>query len=88
MINKKSNDKECVEYRTISLIFDVLKIFLKIINKRIYTKIKEYVGRFRNDLGTRDALFAIQALIQWARDVTLRILRQGVRQGSVLSLFV
>lgn len=42
---------------------NVLKLFLKIIHKRIYKKCEEYLSEtqfgFRNGLGTRDALFCI-----------------------------
>lgn len=70
---KKSNAKSCEDFRTISLMCHVLKIFLKIIHARIYKKCEENNGEtqfgFRNGLGTREALFAIQVLIQRCRDV-------------------
>lgn len=45
-----------------------LKIFLKIIHKRIYNKLEEGISNsqfgFRNGFGTREALFAFNTLIQ------------------------
>lgn len=72
-IPKKSNPKSCGDYRTISLMSHVLKIFLKIIHARLYKKCEEHMGEsqfgFRNGIGTREALFAIQVLIQRCRDM-------------------
>lgn len=51
----------------------VLKIFLRIIHGRIYGKLEEKIGNtqfgFRKGLGTREALFGVQVLIQRCRDV-------------------
>uniref|UniRef100_A0A8D9BKL9 Reverse transcriptase domain-containing protein n=1 Tax=Cacopsylla melanoneura TaxID=428564 RepID=A0A8D9BKL9_9HEMI len=70
---KKSNAKKCSDYRTISLMSHALKIFLRIIHNRIYTKLEAHISNtqfgFRNSLGTREALFSIQVLIQKCRDV-------------------
>lgn len=72
-IPKKHNAKECKDHRTISLMSHVLKIFLRIIHQRIYKKIEEHIADsqfgFRKGLGTREALFSIQVLIQRCRDV-------------------
>lgn len=55
-----------LEYRTISLMSHVLKIFLKIIHGRIYRKCEEDLDDtqfgFRNGFGTRDALFCVRVL--------------------------
>ena len=71
---KKPSAKKCEEFRTISLMNHVLKIFLKIIHSRIYKKCEENMGEmqfgFRNALGTREALFTLQVLIQRCRDVS------------------
>lgn len=70
---KKSNAQSCEDFRTISLMSHVLKVFLKIIHARIYKKCESNVTDtqfgFRNGLGTREALFAIQVLFQRCRDV-------------------
>jgi len=68
-IPTKSNAKKCNEYRTISLMSHILKIFLKVIHARTYNKTEihntlyyitqEQFG-FRNGLGTREALFSMQ----------------------------
>ena len=76
-IPKKANSKYCKEYRTISLMSHVLKLFLKIVHSRIYTKCEENIGRsqfgFKNGFGTREALFSIQVLIQRCRDVNVDV---------------
>lgn len=73
MIPKKGNSRKCSDYRTISLMSHVLKIFLRIIHSRVYAKIEEQISEtqfgFRNNLGTREALFCIQVLVQRCRDV-------------------
>lgn len=72
-IPKKHNAKRCKDYRTISLMSHVLKIFLRIIHSRLYMKIEEHISEtqfgFRNNLGTREALFGIQVLVQKCRDL-------------------
>ena len=70
---KSNSAKRCEDYRTISLMSHVLKIFLKIIHNRIYKKCEENISEtqfgFRKGLGTRDALFALQILVQRCWDV-------------------
>lgn len=72
-IPKTHNARECDQHRLISLMSHTLKIYLKIIHKRIYKKCEANISDaqfgFRAGLGTREALFAIQALIQNCRDV-------------------
>ena len=55
----------------------ILKAFLKIIHERIYPKLEEDIGEtqfgFRNGLGTREALFSHNVLIQRARDVNCNV---------------
>ena len=73
IIPKKPNPKSCEDYRTISLMSHILKIFLKIIHARLYKRCEDQMGEsqfgFRNGIGTREALFAIQVLIQRCRDM-------------------
>lgn len=74
---KKSNARKCDDYRIISLMSHLLKTFLKIIHKRVYRKCEEHITRtqfgFRDALGTREALFAVQVLFQRCRDVNCDI---------------
>uniref|UniRef100_A0A8D9EQ38 Craniofacial development protein 2 n=1 Tax=Cacopsylla melanoneura TaxID=428564 RepID=A0A8D9EQ38_9HEMI len=71
---KKPGAKVCGDYRTISLMSHVLKLFLKIIHKRIYRLCEEEIAPnqfgFRNAVGTREALFSVQVLFQKCRDVS------------------
>lgn len=59
---------ECSEYRTIALMSHTLKLFLKVIHKRIYGKLEEDISStqfgFRAGLGTREALFGVGVLFQ------------------------
>lgn len=69
---KVKNPKKCSDFRLISLMSHVLKIFLKIIHNRIYKKCEmdmssEQFG-FRDGLGTREALFGFNVLLQKCRD--------------------
>ena len=70
---KKPNAKRCEEFRTISLMSQVLKLFLTIIHERIRAKCDEQLGDsqfgFRAGVGTREALFAVQVLVQKCRDM-------------------
>lgn len=71
-IPKKPNARKCSDFRTISLMSQVLKAFLYIIHSRIYRRLENHIGKtqfgFRNGLGTRDALFGMQVLLQRCRD--------------------
>uniref|UniRef100_A0A8D9AT98 Craniofacial development protein 2 n=1 Tax=Cacopsylla melanoneura TaxID=428564 RepID=A0A8D9AT98_9HEMI len=70
---KSTGAKRCEEYRTISLMSHLLKLFLKIIHRRIYNKCELLISQnqfgFVNAVGTREALFAVQVLVQRCRDV-------------------
>ncbi|CAG4984092.1 unnamed protein product [Colias eurytheme] len=72
-IPKVKNPKKSSEYRTISLMSHVLKLFLKVIHNRIYSKCEATLSNtqfgFRSGLGTRDALFGYQVLIQRCWDM-------------------
>ncbi|CAH1224416.1 unnamed protein product [Diabrotica balteata] len=74
-IPKKQAAKECSDYRTLSLMSHTLKVLLKIIHKRIYERLEEDISEtqfgFRNGMGTREGLFAINILIQRCRDVSV-----------------
>lgn len=77
MLPKKQGAKKCEDYRGISLMSHLLKIFLKIIHKRIYKICEERISDtqfgFMKGVGTRDALFSIQVLFQRCRDVNCDI---------------
>nr|ADF18552.1 endonuclease-reverse transcriptase [Bombyx mori] len=72
-IPKKQNAKKCGEYRMISLMSHVLKVFLNIIQNRIRPKCDEQLGDsqfgFRSGVSTREALFALNVLVQKCRDM-------------------
>lgn len=67
-LSKKINAFQCDDYRMISLMSYVLKVFLRIIHTRIFKKCEEHVDRvqfgFRNGVGTREALFCLNVLTQ------------------------
>lgn len=73
VLPKKLGAKKCSDYRTISLMSHLLKLFLKILHRRLYKICEEQVSPtqfgFMKGLGTRDALFSIQVLIQRCRDM-------------------
>ncbi|CAG9839097.1 unnamed protein product [Diabrotica balteata] len=60
-IAKKKKVRECSDYCTISLMFHMLKLLLKVIHNRINHKLDIYVNDtqlgFRKGLGTREHLF-------------------------------
>lgn len=70
---KKNNSSQCDDYRMISLMSHVLKIFIRIIHTRIYQKCENQIDQtqfgFRNGVGTREALFALNILTQRCRDM-------------------
>lgn len=74
---KKANAKSCGDHRMISVMSHFLKVFLKIIQKRICNKIEENISDtqfgFRAGLGTRDALVAVQVLVQRCIDVKVDV---------------
>ncbi|KAI5718027.1 hypothetical protein M8J77_015079 [Diaphorina citri] len=76
-IPKSTYAKRCNQYRTISLMSHALKIFLKIIHQRICRKIEEQFGNtqfgFRGGLGTREALFCVQVLVQRCLDMNKNV---------------
>lgn len=74
---KKPGAKNCEDYRTISLMSHLLKLFLKIIHRRIYNICEGHISPnqfgFINAVGTREALFSVQVLFQRSRDVNCDI---------------
>lgn len=74
---KKPSAKVCGEYRTICLMSHLLKLFLKILQRRIYGLCEEniFVTQFwfRDAVGTREALFCVQVLFQRCRDMNVDV---------------
>ena len=72
-IPKTPHAKTCDQYRLISLINIITKIFTKIIHNRIYAKCEANVTEtqfgFKGGFGTREAIFSLQVLIQRCRDM-------------------
>lgn len=72
-IPKTTRATTCDQYRLISLINNIVKVFTKVVHNRIYQKCDLYIDEnqfgFRNALGTREAIFSLQVLIQRCRDV-------------------
>ncbi|KAF6200406.1 hypothetical protein GE061_006709 [Apolygus lucorum] len=70
---KKANSQSCEEYRLISLMSHALKVLLRVIFHRINIKCETTLSAeqfgFCGGLGTRDALFCVQLLMQRCRDV-------------------
>ena len=70
---KKARATECSDFRTISLMPHVLKIFLKVIQERISQKINKEVGNnqfgSRPGSGTREGLFCFNTIAQKHVDV-------------------
>ena len=77
VLPKKPGASKCSDFRTISLMSHLLKLFLKIIHRRIYKLCEEQIAPtqfgFRNAVGTREALFSIQVLFQRCRDMNYDI---------------
>lgn len=71
-IPKIPNAKRCDQYRMISLLSHVSKLFLKIIHARIYNRCERDISPtqfgFRQGFGTREALFSLTVLLQKCRD--------------------
>ena len=76
-IPKKPNAMKCEEYRTISLMNHILKVFLRVIHERVYKKLDDRIAEnqlgFRKGFGTREALFTVQTLIERCRDVNCEV---------------
>lgn len=70
MIHKKGDKNDPENYRQISLVNSIVKVFTMIINKRVNNwaeknkKIPEWQAGFRERRGTSDHIFALNAMIQ------------------------
>ena len=71
-IPKKSNAKECSNYRTIALISHSSKIVLKILQTRLQQymncELPDVQAGFRKGRGTRDQIASIQWIMEKARE--------------------
>lgn len=69
---KKQHPKKCSDYRLISIMSHLLKTFLRVIHARIRAKCELDLDKaqfgFRHGFGTREALFAVNVLLQKCRD--------------------
>ena len=69
---KKSNAKECSNYRTIALILQASKVMLKILQARLQQyvnhEIPDVQTGFRKGRGTRDQIVNIRWIIEKARE--------------------
>jgi len=67
-IPKKTNATECADYRTISIISHASKIVLKILTKRLESKVKSMISKtqfgFRKGCGTREAIGVMRTLCE------------------------
>uniref|UniRef100_A0A914WK67 Reverse transcriptase domain-containing protein n=1 Tax=Plectus sambesii TaxID=2011161 RepID=A0A914WK67_9BILA len=67
-IPKKATSRKCKDYRLLSLMSHVLKVFLKVIQQRICCTCKNALKNtqfgFCKGLGTREAIFGLQILLQ------------------------
>ena len=72
LIPKKSNHKECSNYRTIALISHASKVMLKILQARLQQymncELPNVQAGFRNGRGTRDQIANIHWIIKKARE--------------------
>ena len=67
-IEKKNDAQECVDFRTIGLIPHASKIVLRVLMRRLESKVDLFLGRnqygFRKGLGARDAIAAVRVLYE------------------------
>lgn len=67
-IEKKKGAKECVDFRTISLVTHASKIVLRMLTRRMESKAEVFLGPdqfgFRRDRGTRDGIGALRTLYE------------------------
>ena len=71
-IPKKSNAKECSNYRTVALISHASKVMLKILQARLQQDVNcelpDVQAGFRKGRGTRDQMANIRSIIEEARE--------------------
>lgn len=76
-IPKKQKTKSCNDFRLISLMSHLLKVLLRIIQRRMAKKCEEKMSReqfgFRPGMGTREALYCLQVLLQKCREFRKKV---------------
>ena len=69
---KKPKPRDCGDFRLISLMSHTLKILLRVLQERIHTRCEAVIGDsqfgFRSGLGTREALFSMNILLQKCKE--------------------
>ena len=67
-LEKKRNATRCEDFRTISLILHATKVVLRIIKRRLETKVEEFLTNnqfgFRKKRGTREAIGVMRCLVE------------------------
>ena len=70
VLPKKERATECGKHRTISIISQVAKVILKVMDNRLKGAVEEHVDKaqfgFRNWKGTGNAIFVLRAIIDRA----------------------
>ena len=70
VIPKKSGAVECEKHRTISIMSQVAKIVLKVLDRRLKRKVEEIVDKtqfgFKKGVGTRNATFMLRTVMERA----------------------
>ena len=70
VLPKKEGATECGEHRTISLVGQVAKVILKVMDNRLKGTVEEHVDKaqfgFRKGKGTENAIFVLRAIIKRA----------------------
>jgi len=70
VIPKKEGATECGKHRTISIMSQMAKVILKVIDNRLKSKVEEHVDvaqfSFRKDKGNGDAIFVLRTIIERA----------------------
>ena len=77
-IQKKGNAKECSNYDTITLLSQITKVMLKIIQARLQQYVNQELpdiqAKFRKGIRTRDEIVTIRWIIEKARELQKNIL--------------
>ena len=73
LVPKKSNAKECSNYRTIALILHASKVMLKILQASLQKYVNRVQAGFRKGRGTRDQIPSIHWIIKKAREIQKNI---------------
>ena len=76
-IAKKIKAENCTDYRTISLMSQITKLILKIIQQRISIRVEAEISRFqsgfRKGTGTREGIFHLRIICERALQVNMEV---------------